>query len=105
MVSGWLVNAAHSLDENAHSQDERGTLHNGIEIMTEEKEGEQKGDGPGKSGDDDDDSFVPPPTPLAPQFYTKKSGSSSDNGSKSPASDASLTTMAQTLITGGPVGD
>jgi len=50
--------------------------------------------------DDDDDIFVPPPTPLAPQFYHKKTSTAE---SKSPASDASVRAMAQTLITGGPI--
>ena len=85
-------------DDHHHDHD--------IEIIMEEKEEEEhKGNGTLKSEDhEDDDSFVPPPTPLAPQFYnSRRSGLFSDNASKSPASDASLTTMAQTLISGGPV--
>lgn len=53
--------------------------------------------------DEEDDVFVPPPTPVAPQFYGKSSSSSGIHPSASRSSEASLTAMAQTLISGGPV--
>lgn len=85
--------------------------HNGnADVMLEEKESDEKlsarQNGNIKQNrqhaenDDDDDILVPPPTPLAPQFYHRKTNPPE---SKSPPSDASLTTMAQTLISGGPV--
>jgi hypothetical protein len=58
----------------------------------------------GKEEAEEDGYMPPPPTPLAPQFGKAPSSTkAADALSKSSASSASLTTMTNTLLSGGPL--